>query len=277
MKLASRPKTTTSSTTTSTTTPTSTTSQTSSSIRSSETDEQKVEIETDSEALESGEYELDETARLERPEEEKEEVEEEEEEEAPTSTTLATTTTKRPMPKPSTSQGMSKKTSAARSKPQLTTDVEGTSKSEKKDKEQDKIHTDHLSKTPKLQSASNRTRKALVKLPFIKPKNESACTPEAYLEFPHDLIGNKWRSRGLVIIHIAIVCYMFYSLALVCEKYFMPSLEEFSHRLGLSEDVAGATLMSAGSSAPELFTALLGVFIAKGDVGTGAIVGSAGS
>lgn len=275
MKLASRPKTTTSSTTTSTTTPTSTTSQTSSSIRSSETDEQNVEIETDSEALESGEYELDETARLETPEEEKEE--EEEEEEAPTSTTLATTSTKRPMPKPSTSQGMSKKTSAAKSKPQLTTDVEGTSKSEKKDKEQDKIDTDHLIKTPKQQPASNRTRKALVKLPFIKPKNESACTPEAYLEFPHDLIGNKWRSRGLVIIHIAIVCYMFYSLALVCEKYFMPSLEEFSHRLGLSEDVAGATLMSAGSSAPELFTALLGVFIAKGDVGTGAIVGSAGS
>lgn len=56
----------------------------------------------------------------------------------------------------------------------------------------------------------------------------------------------------------------------------MPSLEEFALRLGLSEDVAGATLMSAGSSAPELFTAILGVFIAKGDVGTGAIVGSAG-
>jgi Ca2+/Na+ antiporter len=33
--------------------------------------------------------------------------------------------------------------------------------------------------------------------------------------------------------------------------------------------------MAAGSSAPELFTAILGVFIAKGDVGTGTIVGSA--
>lgn len=96
------------------------------------------------------------------------------------------------------------------------------------------------------------------------------------MEFPHDLIGNKWRARGFVIIHIAVVCYMFYSLALVCERYFMPSLEEFAQRLQLSEDVAGATLMSAGSSAPELFTAILGVFIAKGDVGTGAIVGSAG-
>jgi len=39
--------------------------------------------------------------------------------------------------------------------------------------------------------------------------------------------------------------------------------------------VSGATFMAAGSSAPELFTAILGVFIAKGDVGTGTIVGSA--
>lgn len=119
-------------------------------------------------------------------------------------------------------------------------------------------------------------KKPLMALPFIKAKNSSICIPEAYLEFPKDLIGTKWRGRGLILIHIAVVCYMFYSLALVCERYFMPSLEEFAQRLQLSEDVAGATLMSAGSSAPELFTAILGVFIAKGDIGTGTIVGSAG-
>ncbi|XP_043119175.1 sodium/potassium/calcium exchanger 3-like [Puntigrus tetrazona] len=45
--------------------------------------------------------------------------------------------------------------------------------------------------------------------------------------------------------------------------------------LQLSEDVAGATFMAAGSSAPELFTSLIGVFITKGDVGVGTIVGSA--
>ena len=33
--------------------------------------------------------------------------------------------------------------------------------------------------------------------------------------------------------------------------------------------------MAAGSSAPELFTAILGVIVAKGDVGTGTVVGSA--
>ena len=45
--------------------------------------------------------------------------------------------------------------------------------------------------------------------------------------------------------------------------------------LGISEDVAGATFMAAGGSAPELFTSMIGVFIAFSDVGIGTIVGSA--
>lgn len=32
----------------------------------------------------------------------------------------------------------------------------------------------------------------------------------------------------------------------------------FNQKLGLSEDVAGATFMAAGSSAPELCTAIIG-------------------
>ena len=34
----------------------------------------------------------------------------------------------------------------------------------------------------------------------------------------------------------------------------MPSPEAISEKLDLSEDVAGATFMAAGSTAPELFT-----------------------
>uniref|UniRef100_A0A3Q2Z518 Solute carrier family 24 member 3 n=1 Tax=Hippocampus comes TaxID=109280 RepID=A0A3Q2Z518_HIPCM len=69
--------------------------------------------------------------------------------------------------------------------------------------------------------------------------------------------------------------YMFYALAIVCDDYFVPSLDKICERLHLSEDVAGATFMAAGSSAPELFTSVIGVFITKGDVGVGTIVGSA--
>merc|ERR1719450_1868912 len=71
------------------------------------------------------------------------------------------------------------------------------------------------------------------------------------------------------------IFYMFWGLAIVCDDYFVASLEEISDVLGLTPDVAGATFMAAGSSAPELFTSLMGVFAVKNDVGIGTIVGSA--
>ncbi|KAJ8272413.1 hypothetical protein COCON_G00112720 [Conger conger] len=66
-----------------------------------------------------------------------------------------------------------------------------------------------------------------------------------------------------------------HSLSIVCDDYFLPSLEIIRERLGLSPDVAGATFMAAGSSAPELVKAFLGVFATKGNIGVGRIVGSA--
>ncbi|TNM90873.1 hypothetical protein fugu_003162 [Takifugu bimaculatus] len=68
---------------------------------------------------------------------------------------------------------------------------------------------------------------------------------------------------------------MLLAVSIVCDDYFLPSLEVISERLGLSQDVAGATFMAAGSSAPELVTAFLGVFVTKGDIGVSTIVGSA--
>uniref|UniRef100_A0A8D0CCP0 Solute carrier family 24 member 4 n=1 Tax=Salvator merianae TaxID=96440 RepID=A0A8D0CCP0_SALMN len=94
-------------------------------------------------------------------------------------------------------------------------------------------------------------------------------------EFPEDLFTNKDRQRGAVLLHIIGALYMFYALAIVCDDFFVPSLEKICEKLHLSEDVAGATFMAAGSSTPELFASVIGVFITHGDVGVGTIVGSA--
>lgn len=69
----------------------------------------------------------------------------------------------------------------------------------------------------------------------------------------------------------------FYLLAIICEEFFVPSLDELSAKLKLSSDVAGATLMAVGSSAPEFFTSLFAIFLATdaSNVGAGTIVGSA--
>lgn len=65
------------------------------------------------------------------------------------------------------------------------------------------------------------------------------------------------------------------ALGTVCDDYFVAALEEMCDKWAITEDVAGATFMAAGGSAPELFTSLLGVFVAESDVGFGTIVGSA--
>ncbi|XP_004941933.1 sodium/potassium/calcium exchanger 4 isoform X2 [Gallus gallus] len=101
------------------------------------------------------------------------------------------------------------------------------------------------------------------------------CTEPAIHEFPEDIFTNKERQQGGVLLHIIAALYMFYALAIVCDDFFVPSLEKICERLHLSEDVAGATFMAAGSSTPELFASVIGVFITHGDVGVGTIVGSA--
>ena len=101
------------------------------------------------------------------------------------------------------------------------------------------------------------------------------CTHPSISEFPRDVFSQKQRSYGAILLHVFLALYMFLALAIVCDDYFVSSLEKICENCNLSEDVAGATFMAAGSSAPELFTAIIGVFVAKGDVGVGTIVGSA--
>ena len=93
--------------------------------------------------------------------------------------------------------------------------------------------------------------------------------------FPPDLFDLKARRRGAVAFYILGLIYMFVALAIVCDEFFVPSLDVIIDVIGCSEDVAGATFMAAGGSAPELFTSVIGVFVAFSDVGIGTIVGSA--
>jgi len=78
----------------------------------------------------------------------------------------------------------------------------------------------------------------------------------------------------MVVFCLLGVSYMFLALAIIVDEFFVPALEAIADEWELSPDIAGATLMAAGGSAPELFTSLIGTF-KKSDVGFGTIVGSA--
>ena len=71
---------------------------------------------------------------------------------------------------------------------------------------------------------------------------------------------------GHVAGYIILCLYMFLGLAIVCDEWFVPSLEKISETLSLSADVAGATFLAAGSSAPEFFTSLADTFSTSNSV-----------
>ncbi len=87
----------------------------------------------------------------------------------------------------------------------------------------------------------------------------------------------------MILIYIFILLVSFYALGVICDRYFIPALDEIGTRLNMPSDVAGATLMAVGSSAPELFIALFAVFVPSetgeigghGAIGVGTILGSA--
>ena len=88
--------------------------------------------------------------------------------------------------------------------------------------------------------------------------------------------SDKWYgSKFLLFGLIPGVIFLFVGLAIVTDEYFVASLERICERLDLTEDVAGATFMAAGSSTPEFFASMLGVFLTEDEVGVGTIVGSA--
>ncbi|KAM5299458.1 sodium/potassium/calcium exchanger 2 [Ctenodactylus gundi] len=105
-------------------------------------------------------------------------------------------------------------------------------------------------------------------------KSENS-TDHAQGDYPRDIFSLEDRRKGAIILHVVGMIYMFIALAIVCDEFFVPSLTVITEKLGISDDVAGATFMAAGGSAPELFTSLIGVFIAHSNVGIGTIVGSA--
>ncbi|KAF5280459.1 hypothetical protein FQR65_LT03268 [Abscondita terminalis] len=93
--------------------------------------------------------------------------------------------------------------------------------------------------------------------------------------FPREIFTEDQLRHGAIVLHVLGLVYMFVALAIVCDEFFVPALDVIIEKLEIQDDVAGATFMAAGGSAPELFTSVIGVFVSFDDVGIGTIVGSA--
>lgn len=82
----------------------------------------------------------------------------------------------------------------------------------------------------------------------------------------------------MFLVDIGILLLSFWVLARLVEVFFIETLEIISKKLRLTSDIAGATFMAMGSSAPELFVSVFSLIrpsAGEQAVGAGTIVGSA--
>ena len=71
-----------------------------------------------------------------------------------------------------------------------------------------------------------------------------------------------------------VACTSFWNQAAITEERFVPALSVIADKFNIPDDVAGATLMAAGASSPELFSSFVALFITHSSLGLGTIVGS---
>ena len=76
------------------------------------------------------------------------------------------------------------------------------------------------------------------------------------------------RAIGMTFLYICLNIWLFLGIAIICDGHFTASLEMIcsDKGLNLNNDVAGATFMAAGSSAPELATSFVGTFLSDSNV-----------
>lgn len=60
---------------------------------------------------------------------------------------------------------------------------------------------------------------------FRKKEPTSNCTPRAINEFPSDGLTKNQRQMGWIVLHLIISIYCFWLLAVACDDYFVPSIE----------------------------------------------------
>jgi len=69
--------------------------------------------------------------------------------------------------------------------------------------------------------------------------------------------------------------YVFFGLHIVVHHRFSIAMEQIVELSGMSEDIAGATLLAIGTSLPEVLCGAVGVFVpGAGEAGLGTVVGS---
>ncbi|XP_037038337.1 sodium/potassium/calcium exchanger 3-like [Bradysia coprophila] len=110
---------------------------------------------------------------------------------------------------------------------------------------------------------------------ILEDDEEKICREDSSMdEFPDDLFSQEQRMNGAIVLHFIGVIYFFTFTGMLINYYYLPSVQCICDALNITPDVGAAVFMSTATCTPELFTNLIGTFIADSDMGIGAVIGS---
>lgn len=92
--------------------------------------------------------------------------------------------------------------------------------------------------TSSLQHENSFHTRHLLSLESETDKYKNCVKPDIE-QFPKTFFNQNNRRHGAVLIHFIVAVYMFVALAIVCDEYFVPSLETICKVFGVKEDIAG--------------------------------------
>lgn len=96
------------------------------------------------------------------------------------------------------------------------------------------LFNSHFTSPGNTNSSSNITETEIMS---TKAPNDTIVKKDPL--FPEDLFTLEQRKQGAIVFHIIGVIYMFVALAIVCDEFFVPSLDVIIEKLGITDDVAG--------------------------------------
>ncbi|OMJ82983.1 hypothetical protein SteCoe_16195 [Stentor coeruleus] len=108
-------------------------------------------------------------------------------------------------------------------------------------------------------------------LPIILSEKHNPRRVEA---LPNSAFTDDEIRKGGLILYIIGIAYVFLCIREICSQYFIPSIDHVVEKYKIKPEVAGATMLALGGSAPEIFIMFFATFLAGGEIGHSTILGS---
>lgn len=98
--------------------------------------------------------------------------------------------------------------------------------------------------------------------------------PRSLASLPSQILSDYQISHGGFLLYIIGIIYVFLCIREVCSACFLPSIDYIVEKYDIKPEVAGATILAMGGSAPETFIMFFGTFLAESNIGYSTILGS---